>query len=208
MATTPCKTCRRQRQKLFLKGDKCYSPKCLVIQRPFPPGAKKKRSRPSQSEFAKELFEKQKLKRHYGLSESQFRKYVKDVLQKRGKVDDATLLLMKKLESRLDNVIFRLGMARSRKEARELVSHSHFLVNKKPVNVASFEVKKGAVIALKDSKKQKPFFTNLVLGLKKYQPPAWLKLDADNLRGEFIAEPTLPENSNVDISSIFEFYSR
>ncbi len=208
MATTPCKTCRRQRQKLFLKGDKCFSPKCLVIQRPYAPGAKKKRYRPSQSEYAKELFEKQKLKRHYGLSESQFKRYVKDALQKRGKVDDATLILVKKLETRLDNVVFRLGFGRSRKEARELVSHGHFLVNQKPVNIPSFEVKKGAVIFLKESKRQKPFFKNLAIILKKYQPPAWLKLDVDSFKGEMIGEPSLPEVSNADIPSIFEFYSR
>lgn len=204
-----CKICRRVGQKLFLKGEKCSSPKCSMIKRPYPPGPKRKRRRFLRSDYGKELAEKQKLKNLYGLKEGQFRKYVKDILQKRGKVEDATLLLVKKLEGRLDNVVFKLGFARSRREARELVSHSHFLVNGKPVNIPSFEVKKDAVIALKESKQKKSLFKNLAVSLKNYQPPNWLKLDRNKMAGKAIGEPTLEETgATVDISSIFEFYSR
>ena len=186
------------------------SPQCPVIKRPYPPGQRGgRRRRASFSEYSKELSEKQKLKRYYGLNEKQFRAYVKNVLEKRGKVEDATLLLIKSLEGRLDNVVFRLGFARSRREARELVSHSHFLVNQKPVNIPSFATAKGMTIALKETKKKKNFFKDLGVALKNYKPPAWLKLDAQKMEGKIVGEPTLEDvASPVDISSIFEFYSR
>jgi small subunit ribosomal protein S4 len=180
-----------------------------MIKRPYPPGARKKRRRSVLSEYGKELTEKQKLKTYYGLREKQFRKYVKDILEKRGKVEDASILLIKKLESRLDNVVFRLGFARSRREARELVSHGHFLVDSKPVNIPSFEVKKGQVISLKETKKKKPLFKNLSMTLKNYQPPAWLKLDREKMEGKIVGEPSREDlGVPVDVSAIFEFYSR
>lgn len=210
MKQNVCKICRRLDQKLFLKGEKCSSPKCSIIKRPYPPGIKKRRKRRVLlSEYGKELMEKQKLKNYYNLQENQFRRYVKEILQKRGKVEDATLLLIEKLEKRLDNVVFRLGFARSRKESRELVSHGHFLVNSKSVNIPSFEVKKGTVISLKENKKKKPLFKNLTLTLKNYQAPAWLKLDQKKIEGKVVGKPSLEDSgSAVDISSIFEFYSR
>lgn len=209
MKKNVCKICRRLGDKIFLKGDKCSSPKCSFIRRPFPPGPKKKRRSRSLSEYAKELREKQKLKKQYGLSERQFCKYVQGILKKRGKVEDAALLLIRKLENRLDNVIFRLGLAKSRKEARRLVSHSHFLVNSKTINIPSFSVKKGIVISLKENKKNKPFFKNIAAALKNYQPPLWLKLDKEKLGGEVIGEPLLEDvGSTVDISTIFGFYAR
>lgn len=211
MKNDVCKICRRLGQKLFLKGEKCSSPKCPMIKRPYPPGQKKRRRRRVRfSEYGKELAEKQKLRRYYGLGEHQFRKYVKGVLQKRGRTkEDASLTLIKKLEKRLDNVVFRLGFARSRAESKELVSHSHFLVNSKPVNIPSFEVKKGTKVYLKETKKQKPFFKNLSLTLKNYTPPAWLKLNREKMEGEVVGEPTAEDiSSAVDIPAIFEFYSR
>jgi len=209
MKKNTCKICRRQNQKLLLKGEKCFSPKCPFIKRPYPPGPKKKRRGRPLSEYGKELSEKQKLQNYYGLREGQFAKYVKNVLAKRGQVEDATLFLAQQLESRLDNVVFKAGFARSRAEAREMVSHSHFLVNGKPVNIASFKTKKGNTIALKDGKKNKEFF-KLILGqLKNYQAPAWLKINKDNLSVVVESQPTLDDiGLPVDISSIFEFYSR
>lgn len=195
---------------MFLKGEKCFLPKCPMIKRPYPPGPRRKRRRRTAlSEYGKELAEKQKLKNYYNLRESNFSNYVKEILQKRGKVEDATLLLVRKLEKRLDNVVFRLGFAKSRKEARELVGHAHFLVNSKPVNIPSFEVKKGAVVSLKENKKKKNLFKNLSLVLKNYQPPEWLKLDKQKIEGKVVSEPSLEDTGViVDISSIFEFYSR
>lgn len=180
-----------------------------MIKRPYPPGPKKKRRRVRVSEYGKGLEEKQKLKNYYQLKERQFGKYIKEVLKKRGRTEDVSLALIKKLEKRLDNVVFRLGFAKSRAEARKLVSHSHFLVNSKPVNIPSFEVKKGTIISLKETKKEKPFFKNLSLTLKNYNPPAWLKLNHQKMEGKVVGEPAAEDISSVvDISAIFEFYSR
>ncbi|MDD4989942.1 MAG: 30S ribosomal protein S4 [Candidatus Pacebacteria bacterium] len=208
MQKNNCKICRRLSQKVFLKGEKCLSPKCPFIKRPYAPGLKKKRRGGSFSEYAKELKEKQKLKNYYGLGERQFRNLVKSVLQKRRQGGDATLILLKGLESRLDNVVFRLGFARSRREAKQMVSHSYFLVNGKSVNISSFVAKKGTVIAFKPAKQEKTIFKNLSSALKNYQPPAWLSLDKAKMEGKITAEPTAQDVNNVDISAIFEFYSR
>lgn len=205
---TNCKICRRLGQKIFLKGERCLSPKCSFIRRPYAPGSKKKRRSGSFSEFAKELKEKQKLRNYYGLGECQFRNYVKFVLQKRGQGGDATLLLLKELERRLDNVVFRLGFAKSRREAKQMVSHGYFLVNGKPVNISSFATKKGIDISFKENKKEKIIFKNLSSALKSYQAPKWLDLDKEKMEGKITAEPTAEDVNNIDISSIFEFYSR
>jgi len=209
MKNNPCKICRRAGQKLFLKGEKCFSPKCPLIRKPYAPGNKKKRRGGTISEYKKELIEKQKMRAWYGLSERQFKIYIKDSLKKRGQGEDASLRLIKKLEKRLDNVVFRLGLATSRKQARQIISHGSFLVNGKPVNIPSYQVKKGDVIAVKEQKKTKTFFKNISSVIKKFQPVSWLKLDKAKLSGEVIGEPSL-EDANVpaEIHLIFEFYSR
>jgi small subunit ribosomal protein S4 len=161
------------------------------------------------SEYGKELREKQKLKAWYNLEERQFKKYVKEVLEKRGRVEDAGALLIKKLESRLDNVIFRLGFAASRSQARQLVSHGFFLVNNRRVDVPSFQVKKGDQIKISPTKLKKGIFQNLELTLKKHQPPSWLKLDPKKFEAQVIGEPSVEEAAPpAELSSIFEFYSR
>jgi len=209
MLTSVCKNCRSANQKLFLKGEKCYSPKCSLVRKPYSPGQKSKKSRKSFSEYGKELMEKQKLKRWYGLGENQFAKYVKGVLAQRGRVEDASLELIKKLEKRLDNVVWRLGFARSRRQARQLVGHCYFLVNEKRVNIPSFEVKKGDIISVKEQKKNKTFFKEVSLLLKNIQAPSWLKLDKTKIQGEIIGDPSFEETGvPVEISSVFEFYSR
>ena len=195
--------------KLFLKGEKCLSSKCPMVRKPYPPGQKKKRRTRGLSEYGKELREKQKLRNWYNLKEEQFRKYVRTALAARGKVADASAFLIKLLESRLDNVIFRLGFAPSRSAARQLISHRHILVNKKPINIASFLVKKGDVVAVKSSSTQKNIFRNLRTILKKHKPPSWLELSAEKLEGKVVGEPALEEAAPpAEISSIFEFYSR
>jgi len=180
-----------------------------MIKRSYPPGPKSKRRRGSFSEYNKELREKQKLKAWYHLNETQVSNYVKEVLGKRHKVEDATVLLIKTLESRLDNVVFRLGFSPSRAQARQLVTHGHFLINGKSIDVPSFLVKKGDKISLKPSSQKKNVFQNLKNLLKKYQTPKWLKLDAEKLEGEVTGPPSFEEAAPpVEILSIFEFYSR
>ncbi len=185
------------------------SPKCPMIKKSYPPGQKSKRRTRRLSEYGQELAEKQKLKNWYNLRERQFRKYVKAVLGKRGKVEDASHLFISKLESRLDNVVFRLGFALSRSQARQLVSHGHFLVNGKPINIRSYSVKKGDIIQISPLSQKKAIFQNLPVLLKNHQPPSWLKLDVKNLKGTVIGLPTLEEVAPpVEISAIFEYYSR
>jgi len=209
MQDAKCRICRRLGVKLFLKGEKCLSPKCPIIRRPYPPGQKGKRRLRRISEYGKQLREKQKLKKWYNLREQQFKNYVKEVLDSREKVEDAASLLIKKLESRLDNVIFRLGFADSRAKARQLVNHGHFFVNEKPVNIPSYQVKKGDKITLRSGSEKKNIFQNLQTKLKKYQPPSWLSFNIKNLTGEVVSSPTFEEASPpADISAIFEFYSR
>lgn len=208
MLNVKCKICRRLGVKLFLKGERCFSPKCQIVRKPYPPGIRRKRRRVSFSEYASELREKQRLKNLYQLRERQFEKYVEGTLSQRGKVEDATTLLLKKLESRLDNVVFRLGFASSRALARQLVSHRHFLVDKKTINIPSFQVKKGDVISLKESSAKKAIFQNIKNVLKKQKVPSWLKLDTEKLSGKVIGEPSLEGAPPVEIPAIFEYYSR
>lgn len=208
-----CKICRRAGKKLFLKGEKCNSPKCPMITKPYPPGQKGKRRFGRLSEYGREIKEKQKLKSWYNLSERQFRKYIDYSLEKahRGSSEavDAQELLIRKLESRLDNVVFRLGFASSRIQARQMVSHGHFLVNGKPVDIPSMELKKGDKISIRESSIDKNIFKNLSAGLKKYEAPVWLKLDVDKLEGEVLGLPTLEIASPpAEIPIIFEYYSK
>lgn len=180
-----------------------------MIKKPYPPGQKRKRRLSPLSEYGKELKEKQKLKNWYGLKEAQLKKYVKGILQERGRVKDAAEELIKKLENRLDNVIFRLGFAQSRSQAGQLVSHGYFLVNVKENNIPSYQVKKGDRIGIRSQKLKKKIFQNLAASLKKYQTPTWLQLEKEKLEGKIIGTPTLEETAPpAEISSIFEYYSR
>jgi small subunit ribosomal protein S4 len=186
------------------------SPKCAVIRKPYAPGLKKKRRPPQLSEYGKELREKQKLRNWYNLRENQFGNYVREILKKRGKVEDTASLLMQKLEGRLDNVIFRLGFGgTSRMLARQIVSHNHILVNGRLVNTPAYQVKKGDKIGIRVGSRQKKIFADLAAKIKKYPVPAWLKLDADKLEAEVIQRPVIEgAMPPVEISTIFEHYSR
>lgn len=210
MQNAKCKICRRLGVKLFLKGEKCLSPKCPMIKKSYPPGQKGKRRPSPPSEYGKELREKQKLKNWYNLREAQLRKYLKEVLFSRGKAEkDLSDLLIKVLESRLDSVIFRLGFASSRAQARQLVSHRHFSVNGKPVNIPSYPVKKGDIITIKPQSLKKNIFQNISVKLKKQKIPSWLVFDVKSLEGKIIGEPSLEEVAPpVEIPVIFEYYSR
>ncbi|OIO45953.1 MAG: 30S ribosomal protein S4 [Parcubacteria group bacterium CG1_02_39_15] len=204
-----CKICRRLGTKLFLKGERCFSPKCPMIRRPYPPGKKGKRRPRPLSEYGKELREKQKLKNWYNLQEKQFANYVKKILAKKKKAEDPTAILIKSLENRLDNVIFRLGFAVSREQAKQFVSHGHFLVNGKSIDTPAYSVRKGDVIAVKPHKAKKTVFQNIKTILKKQKPPSWLELSIEKLEGKVIGEPSLEEAAPpVEVSAIFEYYSR
>ncbi|MBL7142118.1 MAG: 30S ribosomal protein S4 [Candidatus Pacebacteria bacterium] len=209
MNVSKCKICRRAGIKLFLRGERCSSQKCPMIKKPYPPGPKAKKRVKSLSEYGKELREKQKLKNWYNLEEKQFRNYVKDILKARGKVTDAGAALIKTLESRLDNVVFRLGFAPSKFAARQMVSHSHLMVNDRPINISSYLVKKGDKISVNPNSLKKTIFQKLSSTLKKYNPPSWLKLDAEKLEAKVIDSPNLEEAvPPAELSAIFEFYSK
>ncbi len=168
---------------------------------------RKRRSNPS--EYKKSLTEKQTLKEWYGLSERQFKRYVKEALNKMGKVDDVSAELIRHLERRLDNVVFRMGLAKTRAQARQLVSHGYFSVNGKRVNIASYEVTKDDTVSLKETKKKKGIFKELENDMKSREVPMWLKLDKTTLSAKAVGEPTLEEvKPPAEISLIFEFYSR
>ena len=210
MRNQKCKICRRLGVKLFLKGERCLSPKCAMIKSPYPPGEKrKKRKRSGFSEYGKELSEKQKIKNWYNLQEKQFSNYVHDVLKRRNQKEDAGTALIKKLEFRLDNIVFRLGFTPSRKTSRQLVSHGHFLVNNRKVDVPSYRVKKGDIISLHSSSMNKTFLKNILPALKKHKPPSWIKFNAEKLEAEITGEPSLEEASLPgEILTVFEFYSK
>jgi small subunit ribosomal protein S4 len=178
------------------------------VKRPFAPGPQKKRRGGAPSEYKKSLDEKQTLKKWYGLSERQFKRYAKETLAKMGKVDDVSAELIRRLEKRLDNVIFRLGFAKSRVQARQMVSHSYFLINGKAVNIPSYQVLKDDVISVKETKKAKGTFKDIAQELKKKEVPAWLSLNKEKLEAKTIGEPNLDEvKPPAEISLIFEFYS-
>jgi len=169
----------------------------------------RKKKKGSVSEYKKSLVEKQELKNLYGLSEKQFKKYVREALSQIRKVENVSDELIRLLEKRLDNVVFRLGFAKTRAQARQLVNHAYFLVNNKTVDIPSFQASRGDVISIKENKKKKSVFENLSDILKKAEAPSWLKLDKNNLSAEVTGEPSLAEaNPPVEISLIFEFYSR
>lgn len=209
MKQNKCKICRRVGVKLFLKAEKCMSVKCPMVKRPYPPGIRSKQRRRNLSEYAKQLNEKQKLRNWYNLRERQFKSCAKYALDKRGKIGNAQDIFIGKLEKRLDNVVFRLGFACSRVQARQLVSHKHFLVNGKRVNISSYQVDNGDEIQISAISQKNIVFQNLSMTLEKHQPPSWLKLDSKNLKGKVIGEPSFAEVAPpAEVSAIFEFYSR
>lgn len=207
MIVNKCKICRHLGLKLFLKGERCVSPKCAMIKKPYPPGQKRKRRSDNLSEYNKELREKQKLRNWYGLSEVQLQKYVKNILKKKHGKRDAAFLLVQKLEKRLDNVIFRMGIACSRVQARQFVSHKHFLVNNKKVNIPSYQVKKDDIICLNASSAKKNIFKEILQYENKYQPPLWIKLSPKKTEAVIIGEPSVEESClPVELLAIFEYY--
>ena len=207
--STECKKCRRTGVKLFLKGEKCDSQKCPMIKKPYAPGQKPKRRKGHVSQYGKELTEKQKLRYWYDLQEKQFVRYVKSVTNKQNQEESAGDRLLKKLEARFDNVVYRSGIAQSRSQARQMIVYGFFLINDKPVDRPSRRIKIGDTIAVKSTKKKSKIFENFSEKMKNFSPPTWIALDKDKLSakvtGEVIASEIAPP---VEISSVFEFYSR
>lgn len=200
-----CRLCRREGQKLFLKGDKCYSGKCAVDRRSYPPG-QHGQGRSKASEHGIQTREKQKTKRYYGILERQFRGYFDMAVRKTGKTGENLLSI---LETRLDNVVYRLGFGASRAEARQLVNHSHFTVDGKKVNIPSFLVKPGMVIGLREtSRKLEKVKTNLEGGAFQ-KIPRWLEMDKNNLTAKVVALPA-KEDIELPIAEhlIVELYSK
>jgi small subunit ribosomal protein S4 len=201
-----CKLCRRERQKLFLKGIKCYTEKCPVEKRNYPPGQHGLSRRQKISEYGLQLREKQKVRRMYGILERQFRNYYKKALKQPGKTGET---LVKILERRFDNVVYRLGLAPSRKAARQLILHRHFLINGRQVDIPSYLVKPGDIIEVKQQSKKLDVIHDSMKRMKDSAMLPWLTLDKANVSGTFLQVPDrqdIPLNANEQL--IVELYSK
>jgi len=200
-----CKLCRRERQKLFLKGQKCYTEKCPIEVRNYPPGEHGQGRRAKVSEYGIQLREKQKIKRIYGLLETQFRNYFKKANKQKGITGEN---LVKLLESRFDNIVFRLGLAASRKQARQLITHRHFVINEKLVDIPSYSLSAGDVIKVRDKSKKLDAIHNSLKRIKD-STYSWLTIDKANLAGTFVEVPEradVPLNANEQL--VVELYSK
>ncbi len=201
-----CERCRRQGEKLFLKGERCYTPKCAVTRRNYAPGQHGQTSRNRMSEFGSQLAEKQKAKSEYDLMERQFREYFERASRHSGVTGEK---LLEFLERRLDNVVYRMQIAKSRRTARQLVRHGHILVNSKPNNLPSYQVMEGDKISIAESSRKMTYFTGAVKALQTKLIPGWLEYDTESLTAAVKALPT-PEDTAQDLKlqQIVEYYSR
>lgn len=200
-----CKLCRREGQKLFLKGARCYTDKCALTRRAYAPG-QHGQGRKKTSEYGMQLRAKQIARRYYGVLEGQFRGYYEMATKMEGKTGDALLTI---LESRLDNVVYRLGWASSRAEARQLVVHGHFTVNGKKVDIPSYLTKPGEMISIKDSSRQSEKIKAVIESNASRPVPKWLDVDAQNAQAKVVAQPTREEiDLEVDETLIVELYSK
>ena len=201
-----CRLCRREAMKLFLKGERCHGEKCAIDRRNVPPGQHGKGRRTRLAGYGLQLREKQKVKRMYGVLERQFRRYFEEADRRKG-VTGETLLQL--LERRLDNVVYRLGFAASRPQARQLVRHGHFTVNGRRADVPSFSVKAGDVVAVRTSSAKNPAILYAREEVKGRGIPEWLALDEQALSGRLTAAPTRDQlNVAVHEQLIVELYSK
>jgi small subunit ribosomal protein S4 len=200
-----CKLCRRERQKLFLKGQKCFSEKCPIEEKNYPPGQHGLSRRAKVSEYGVQLREKQKIKRSYGLLETQFRNYFEKANKQKGRTGEN---LIKLLERRLDNVVFRLGFASSRKQARQLIIHRHILINNSLVTIPAYLLRAGDVIQVKEKSKKLDAIHNSLKRVKD-NTYGWLTVDKATLSGTFVQVPEradVPLNANEQL--VVELYSK
>ena len=200
-----CRLCRRESMKLFLKGDRCFSPKCSVDRRAYPPG-QHGQGRARFSDYGVQLREKQKVKRMYGLLEKQFARTMKRAARMKGRSGENLLLL---LERRLDNVVYRMGFATSRAEARQLVKHGHFLMNGRKASIPSITVRSGAEIRVREKSRKVTRIVGALDALESRSVPQWLEVDKDDFKGSV---KTLPEREDITMpiqeQLIVELYSR
>ena len=200
-----CRLCRREGIKLFLKGDRCYTDKCAVEKRPYPPGMAGKK-RPRDSEYRVQLREKQRCKRMYGLLEKQFRGYYTIASAQKGITGENLLRI---LESRLDNVVYRLGFAKSRDEARQVVRHGHITVNDHRVDIPSYRVRPGEVVAVRTKSKDLLVIKTALISSEKIEVPGWLEVDIEKLQGKVLSLPTREQiDAPVREQLIVELYSK
>jgi small subunit ribosomal protein S4 len=201
-----CRLCRREGMKLFLKGERCYTEKCAIEKRNFAPGQHGKTRKSKLAGYGVQLREKQKVKRIYGVLEDQFRLYFEQAERTRG-ITGETLLQL--LERRLDNVAYRLGLATSRPQGRQLVRHGHLTVNGRKVNIPSYSVKPGDVIAVRDTSKKSPAILHALEEVKGRGVPEWLQFDAAGLTARISSVPTREQiNLPVQEQLIVELYSK
>ncbi len=201
-----CRLCRRETMKLFLKGERCYGEKCAIDRRNVPPGEHGKGRRAKLVGYGLQLREKQKVKRMYGVLEQQFRRYFEAADRKKG-VTGETLLQL--LEQRLDNVVYRLGFATSRPQARQLVRHGHFTVNGKRADIPSYSVRAGDLVAVRSGSIKNPAIIYATEEVKGRGIPEWLELDVEKLTGRLTAVPTREQiNLPVQEQLIVELYSK
>ena len=201
-----CRLCRRERQKLFLKGTKCFTEKCPVERRAYPPGQHGQTRRQKISEYGVQLREKQKIRRMYGLLEDQFRNYFDNALRQSGRTGET---LVKLLERRFDNVVYRLGLAPSRKAARQLIGHGHLMINNTVVNIPSYLMKAGDMIQVRDKSKKLDVIHSSMKRMKDSAMLPWLSLDKATMTGTFLNVPEradVPLNANEQL--IVELYSK
>ena len=200
-----CRLCRRVGEKLFLKGERCFTPRCAIERRRTPPGDQSTRRR-RVSDYGLHLREKQKLRFMFGVMETQFRKYMEEAFKNPTITGQALLEL---LERRLDNVVFRLNFAESRRQARQLVRHSHFTINGRGTNIPSYQVRRGDVISWKESRNQREFFKALTDGIPRRPVPQWLTLDTATMSGTVLRNPDPSElETEIETRLIVEYYSR
>jgi small subunit ribosomal protein S4 len=200
-----CRLCRREKDKLYLKGDRCFTDKCAVVRHAYPPG-EHGQGRQKFSEYGQQLREKQKARRIYGVFERQFRRYFKEADRRRGVTGE---ILLQLLESRLDNVIFRMGLARSRSEARQLINHGHFQVNGRKVDIASYLTRVDDLVAVREKSKNKPVFKQIAEERDQSNIVDWLNVDHEKFEGKVIR---VPQREEIDVPVtehlIVELYSR
>jgi small subunit ribosomal protein S4 len=199
-----CRQCRREGGKLFLKGERCYTPSCGVSRRNTPPGERAKKHRPRRSQYLLHLREKQKARRIYGLGERQFRIYVEHAKQKKGATGEALLTV---LEQRFDNAVYRAGLASSRVQARQMITHGHFQLNGRAANIPSILLKESDIVQVKEGRRGR--VKGILEANKDREVPSWLEKNAEQARFQVIAAPKLEETGlAIAANLIVEFYSR
>ena len=204
-----CKKCRRAGEKLFLKGERCFTPKCAMERKPYPPGRllSEKKHRSSVTEYGTQMREKQRVRNSYRVSEKQFSNYVKEASKKVG--SNPAEALFESLESRLDSAVLRAGFAHSRSLARQVVTHGHILVNGRRTDIPSRRLKVGDVLSIREGSKGSKLFEGAKEKLQKITAPTWLKLDPEKVAVTFQGKPKVAQGeSHFNLTSVIEFYSR